>query len=82
MPGARQRVLYQFKEMLYIGKDYPMPYDEFKMALKRAYRSKRELVKLSEIEKALEHGEYIKREMIALHQLRRYRAIKRNYYRD
>ena len=62
-----------------MGKDYPMPYPVFCRKLKGAFRSKRELSDPEAIEKALEHAEYIKKELIALHKLRIYRAVKRNY---
>lgn len=62
-----------------MGKDYPIPYEEFCFKLRKAFKGKKELTESEDIEKALALGEHIKSEMIALHKLRIYRAVKRNY---
>lgn len=82
LPHMRNRVLYLFKELVYLGKDYPEPYEKVSRKLKKAFRAKKDLKDPSEIEKALALGEHVKNEMIALYKLRTYRAVKNNYYKD
>lgn len=80
MASLRQRVLYQFKELAYMGLEYPKPHREFMAQLKKMYRAKRHLTQEAEILDALEFGEYMKKELEALHKLRIYREMKRRYY--
>lgn len=72
-------MLYLYKELLYMGKDYPIPYEDFCHKLRTAFKAKKGLSEPKDVENALALGEHIKREMIALHKLRIYRAMKRNY---
>ncbi|CAN6602402.1 hypothetical protein TRVA0_002S01112 [Trichomonascus vanleenenianus] len=76
----RRKVLYLYKELLYMGKEYPQGYDFFRGRLKRAFKNNSGIKDPKEIEKRLEHGEYIKKELIALYTLRTYRAVKNKYY--
>lgn len=76
----RRRVLYLYKELLYMGKDYPEGYDAFRRKLHGAFRKKSQLDTPGDIEDALDFGEYMKRELITLYSLRTYRSVKRNYY--
>ena len=80
MSELRSRVLYQFKELLYMAHVYPKPYRECCDQIKAAYRKQRHLKSAEEIEKALSFGEYIKKEIVALHQLKTYRTMKDHYY--
>lgn len=63
-----------------MGQSYPKPKEEYAAKLKKAFRAKSHLSDKAEIEKALEFGEYMKKELEALQQLRVYRAMKRRYY--
>lgn len=76
----RSRVLYQFKELIYLAHVYPKPYRECCDKIKAAYRKQRNLQTREEIEKALSFGEYMKKEIVALHQLKTYRTMKKRYY--
>lgn len=78
--SLRQKVLYQFKEFTYMGMHYPKPHREFMEQLKKMYRAKKYLTKEEDINKALEFGEYMKKELEALYKLRVYREMKRRYY--
>lgn len=78
--STRYRVLLLYKELLYIGKDYPAPYDQFRKKLKLAFEKNKSLDADEDINKAISFGEYMKKELVALYQLRVYRAVKRNYY--
>lgn len=94
--SLRTRVLYLYKELLYMGKDYPyvessrkkkkkanqnsQGYDYFRKKLHKAFDKGRNIKDPNEIEKRLEHGEYIKKELVALYTLRTYRSVKTRYY--
>ncbi|KAJ3321489.1 Actin- protein 3B [Boothiomyces sp. JEL0866] len=70
-----------YKQLLYIGKEYPKGYDYFRSGLKRAFLKKKDLPD-SEIDKAVEHGKFVYRELEALWFLKKYRTLKRNYDPD
>lgn len=61
MPELRQRVLYLYKELVYMGRDYPAGYSFFIQRLRQAFRKKSILTDPVEIEKGLALGEYIKK---------------------
>ncbi|KAK9472539.1 uncharacterized protein V1510DRAFT_417036 [Dipodascopsis tothii] len=82
MSDLRLRVLRRYKELLYMGRDYPQGYVFFRDRLHRAFKSKAGLTDHAQIERQLAFTDYIEREIEALYQLRKYRTIKRNYYAD
>lgn len=57
----RRKVLYQYKELIYMGKDYPAGYDFFIKKLRGAFKGKSTLSDPQDIEKALALGEYVKK---------------------
>ncbi|QWU85983.1 hypothetical protein CA3LBN_000201 [Candidozyma haemuli] len=73
-----------FKQLLYMGKDYPIEsggYSKFSNSLKGAFR-KTPVNSEEDLTQALKKGEYIIKELEALYFLRRYRHLKRTYYND
>ncbi|KAJ3275024.1 LYR motif-containing protein 5 [Terramyces sp. JEL0728] len=67
-----------YKQLLYIGREYPKGYTYFRDGLKRAFLKKKDLPE-SEVEKAVEHAKFVYRELEALWFLKKYRTMKRNY---
>lgn len=63
-----------------MGRDYPQGYKYFRDRCHKAFTAKSGLTDPEEIEKAIALGEYVKKEIEALYFLKRYRAMKRNYY--
>lgn len=63
-----------------MGKDYPSDHRQFCLQLKNAFRAKSNLTNIGDIENAIAHGEYVKRELETLYKLRVYREMKRRYY--
>ena len=63
-----------------MGGEYPGGSDFFRRKLQNAFRKKAGLTDPGEIERALQHGEFVKRELEALYYLRKYRALKKMYY--
>lgn len=60
-PELRRRVLYLYKELVYMGKDYPAGYPFFVQKLRQAFRKKAGISDSAEIEKGLLFGEFIKK---------------------
>ncbi|KAJ3372919.1 hypothetical protein GGF31_001456 [Allomyces arbusculus] len=77
----RSRAIRLYKELLFLGRDYPHPqgFPWFRARLKRAFQGKASLTDPAEIEKALAHADYVKREIEALYSLRKYRTMQRRY---
>ncbi|GAA6028763.1 hypothetical protein JCM8097_007383 [Rhodosporidiobolus ruineniae] len=73
----RARALY--KELFYLAKEYPDPNYPIHQKLHGCF-----LAHVGADEKRLEEGirkaEFIKKELEAMYSLRKYRAMKRNYY--
>ncbi|KAN0093056.1 hypothetical protein V8E55_003840 [Tylopilus felleus] len=78
MTYQRLRALALYKELHRLGRDYEPSYD-FHGKLRKLFEKNRNLVDEAEIERALEFGEYIKNETLALYSLRKYRHLKRMY---
>ncbi|KAI8586976.1 lyr motif-containing protein 5a [Geranomyces variabilis] len=81
-PAAlRAQVKDLYKQLLYMGREYPNGgIDYFRPKLKAAFLKKRTMSDPAEIEAALKQGDYIKKELEALWFLRKYRHVKQNYY--
>lgn len=70
-----------FKQLLYMGKEYPQElggYLKFSRVLKKNFRTT-EANDEHQLTKALEKGQYIIKELEALYFLRKYRYLKRVY---
>lgn len=78
------RVKLLYKNFLHYGKDWPGRggQDEFRQRLKAAFLKNKDVTSDQEIEKLIGRGEYVLKEIDALYRLKKYRAMKRNYYRD
>ncbi|KAI8919936.1 hypothetical protein DFJ77DRAFT_220961 [Powellomyces hirtus] len=80
-PALRAQVKGLYKELLYMGREYPnggIAY--FKPKLKAAFMKKKDMTDSKDIEAALKQGDYIKKELEALWFLRKYRHVKQQYY--
>jgi hypothetical protein len=68
-----------YKQLLYIGREYPKGFDYFRKGLKAAFLKKRHLQDPQDIQKAIEQGQYVYKELEALWFLKKYRTMKKNY---
>jgi hypothetical protein len=66
--------------LLQYGKDYPAGYDFFRRGLRKAFLKNSSTDKQEEIDKLIDRGNFVIKELEALYMLRKYRFIKRNYY--
>ncbi len=69
-------------KLLYYGKDYPLGYDYFRKRLNKAFLKHRAISSEIEIQKQLDKGEFVIKEIDALYKLRKYRHLKKSYYED
>jgi len=75
----RQEVIAIYKQLLYMGREYPLGYDFFRPRLHKAFSAKSGLTDEAEIRKGIEQAEYVKKEIEALYYLKRYRALRQRY---
>jgi hypothetical protein len=68
------RVRSLYKKFLWLSKDWPQGQIVYKTRVKAAF-----MKPTTDIDKALEKGEYIIKEILALYSLKKYRYLKRTY---
>ncbi|XP_010885147.1 LYR motif-containing protein 5A [Esox lucius] len=76
----RREVLQLYRNLLFLGRDYPKGADYFRERLKSAFMKNKDVTDPSEIRKLVDRGEFVIKELEALYFLRKYRAIKKRYY--
>ncbi|KAL2005651.1 hypothetical protein VTN00DRAFT_10144 [Thermoascus crustaceus] len=76
-PELRRQVINIYKELLNLGRNYPLGYEYFRNRLHRAFSSRAHLRDEEQIRKGIERAEFVKKEIEAMYYLRRYRALKR-----
>lgn len=68
-------------QLLYYGREYPLGYDYFQPRVKAAFLKNKDVKDPEKIQQLLDHGQYIIKEIEALYMLRKYRTLKRRYYK-
>ncbi|KAG8176575.1 hypothetical protein JTE90_024238 [Oedothorax gibbosus] len=82
MSATRTKVITLYKNLLFLGKDYPKGYDYFKTRLKESFLKNKEVKDKAQIEMLLTRGQYIIKELEALYMLKKYRTLKKRYYSE
>ncbi|KAL6707373.1 hypothetical protein ACN47E_004152 [Coniothyrium glycines] len=77
--SLRYQVLRTYKELLYMGRDYPQGYDYFRARLHKAFASQRQLTDEAKIMDGIRRAEFVKKEIEALYFLKKYRAVRQRY---
>ncbi|KAI7158160.1 hypothetical protein KC349_g5031 [Hortaea werneckii] len=75
----RHQVIRVYRELLYLGREYPLGYDYFRPRLHKAFMAKAGLQDEEQIRKGIEQAEYVKKEVEAMYYLKKYRALNRAY---
>ncbi|KAI8394320.1 uncharacterized protein BYT42DRAFT_554204 [Radiomyces spectabilis] len=76
----RSEVIALYKQLVYLGREYPLGYHNFfRPKLKAAFMKNRNLTEEADIKKALAFGEYIVKELEMMYYLRKYRALRKRY---
>ncbi|KAB2576231.1 Electron transfer flavoprotein regulatory factor 1 [Lasiodiplodia hormozganensis] len=78
-PGLRYQVIRIYKELLYLGREYPQGYNFFRKRLHNAFASQAGLRDEEQIKRRIERAEFVKKEIEALYYLKRYRALRQRY---
>ncbi|KAF5495757.1 LYR motif-containing protein 5B [Colletotrichum fructicola] len=61
-PELRRRVITIYKELLFLGREYPLGYDYFRPRLHRAFSANAGLREEEAIEKGIQRAEFVKKE--------------------
>ena len=64
-----------------MGRDYPLGYEYFRLKCNRAFVRNRNETDPLMITNLLKKGEYILGELEALYKLKKYRTLKKRYYK-
>ncbi|KAI9478600.1 MAG: putative growth hormone-inducible soluble protein [Benjaminiella poitrasii] len=76
----RSQVIALYKQLVYLGREYPSGYTNFfRPKLKAAFLKKKDLKDEQEILKAIKFGEYIIKELEMMYYLRKYRTLQKRY---
>ncbi|KAK7999170.1 hypothetical protein PG991_014845 [Apiospora marii] len=65
-PALRREVIAMYKELLYLGRDYPQGYSWFRPRLHRAFMASADLRDEEAIRKGIARAEFVKKEIEAL----------------
>ncbi|KAI8062568.1 hypothetical protein BC940DRAFT_308565 [Gongronella butleri] len=80
MTTMRPEVRALYKQLSYLGREYPLGYNEFfRPRLKAAFMKKKDLTSDQDIQQAVALGEYVCKEIEMLYYLRKYRTMRRRY---
>lgn len=82
MSSTRSRVVNLYKNLLFLGRDYPKGYEYFRARLKEAFLKNKDVTDSTQIEILLTRGQYIIKELEALYMLKKYRTLKKRYYSE
>ncbi|KAF2444452.1 LYR motif-containing protein 5A [Karstenula rhodostoma CBS 690.94] len=75
----RHRVINIYKELLFLGREYPLGYEYYRTRLHKAFASQQHVTDEEQIRKGIERAEFVKKEIEALYYLKRYRALRQRY---
>ncbi|XP_076127739.1 LYR motif-containing protein 5B [Alosa pseudoharengus] len=78
----RGEVIQLYKNLLYLGREYPKGADYFRGRLRAAFAKNKDVQDPEKIRELIGRGEFVVKELEALYYLRKYRAMKRRYYED
>uniref|UniRef100_H3C2T5 LYR motif containing 5a n=2 Tax=Tetraodon nigroviridis TaxID=99883 RepID=H3C2T5_TETNG len=76
----RGEVIRLYKNLLYLGREYPQGSAYFRERLKSAFMKNKDVTDPEKIKKLVAKGEFVIKEIEALYFLRKYRAMKKRYY--
>ncbi|KAF9160315.1 LYR motif-containing protein 5A [Actinomortierella ambigua] len=69
-------------QLLYLGREYPAGEEFFHKRLKAAFQKNAHLTDPKEIQKRIDLGDYVCKEIEAMYHINKYRAMKKRYYED
>ncbi|KAF7508010.1 hypothetical protein GJ744_009907 [Endocarpon pusillum] len=75
----RHQVIATYKELLEMGRHYPLGYTYFRDRLHKAFASQAHLTDEVKIQEAIKRADYVKKEIGALYYIKRYRSLRQRY---
>ncbi|KAK1756942.1 hypothetical protein QBC47DRAFT_378104 [Echria macrotheca] len=78
-PELRRQVIAIYKELLTLGKDYPLGPSYFRPRLHKAFMSNASLRDEAQIRQGIARAEFVRKEIEALYYLKRYRTLRKRY---
>ncbi|KAL1984096.1 hypothetical protein VTN96DRAFT_9596 [Rasamsonia emersonii] len=78
-PELRRQVINIYKELLFLGREYPLGYTYFRDRLHRAFSGKAHLTDDKQIEEGIKRAEFVKKEIETMYYLKRYRTLRKRY---
>ncbi|KAI0197359.1 hypothetical protein EV127DRAFT_8825 [Xylaria flabelliformis] len=78
-PELRRQVIAIYKELLHLGKEYPLGFSYFRPRLHSAFMANAQIRSEEDIQKGIERAEFVKKEIEALYYLKRYRTLRKRY---
>ncbi|KAF4508707.1 hypothetical protein G6O67_005051 [Ophiocordyceps sinensis] len=79
-PDLRRHVIAIYKELLYLGREYPLGFAYFRPRLHQAFISRAAERDDAKILAAIAQAQYVKKEIEALYYLKRYRTLRKRYH--
>ena len=81
MAGPQRRAVLQlYKELQFMGREYPGGAQYFNRKCKAAFLNNKDETDSAKIDMLLERGRFVQKEIEALYRLKKYRAMKQRYY--
>lgn len=71
-----------YKQFLLIGREYPEPFVKVRDRIKKGFQANSKCCDNKSVEKALERGYFVLKEVEALIRLRKYRTLNKRYGKD
>lgn len=76
----RTAVLALYKQLLYLGREWPQGYQLFRDRAQSVFRRNASVADERRAADMLRHGRFVIKEIEALYKLKKYRAMKKRYY--
>ncbi|KZF25031.1 LYR motif-containing protein 5A, partial [Xylona heveae TC161] len=77
--SLRHQVIRIYKDLLYLGREYPLGYDYFRPRLHKAFAARAGLTNEEEIKRGIQRAEFVKKEIETMYYLKRYRTLRHRY---
>ena len=78
--NLRRSVVQLYKELQFMGREYPAGADYFQTKCKAAFLKNKDETDPEKIQMLIDRGRFVQKEIEALYGLRKYRAMKNRYY--
>ncbi|CAG2116007.1 unnamed protein product [Medioppia subpectinata] len=81
MSSQKYQVLNLYKTLLYMGREYPLGYPYFRDRCHKAFARNRTETDVQTIDQMIKRGEFVVKEIEALYRLKKYRTLRKRYYK-